>query len=196
MSTSTTWCPSARNRSTAAANASAQPGASPSSCDGSGTAMRGTAGRSARARSGRASGSTPSGPAISSAAVRARSSDRANTVTQSCERQAGTTPVFGTSPFVGFTPTRLPSAAGTRPDPAVSVPSAKSTMPRATAVAEPLDEPPEIRVGSQAFRTAPNGERVPTRPVANWSRFVLPTTTAPAARSRATAVASAAGSWA
>ncbi len=160
--------------------------------------MRGTVGRTGPVTpwSARDSGSAPSGPAISSATVRAVPSDRANTVTQSCDRQAGTTPVFGTRPFVGFTPTRWFSAAGTRPEPAVSVPSAKSTVPRATAVAEPLDEPPEIRVGSQAFRTAPKGERVPTSPVANWSRFVLPTTTAPAARSRATAVASSVGVYA
>jgi hypothetical protein len=32
--------------------------------------------------------------------------------------------------------------AGTRPDPAVSVPSANATWPRATAAAEPLLDPP------------------------------------------------------
>ncbi len=84
-------------------------------------------------------------------------------------------------------------AAGTRPEPAVSVPRAKSTMPRATATAEPALEPPLILAGSYAPRTAPYGERVPTRPVANWSRFVVPSTIAPAARSRATAGASASG---
>ena len=36
----------------------------------------------------------------------------------------------------------LPKAAGTRPEPAVSVPSAKRTMPAATAQAEPEEEPP------------------------------------------------------
>lgn len=46
-------------------------------------------------------------------------------------------------------------AAGTRPDPAVSVPSAKSTMPSATATAEPELEPPLILAGSWAPRTAP-----------------------------------------
>ena len=80
------------------------------------------------------------------------SSDRANTVTQSCDRQAGTTPVFGTSPFVGLTPTRLPSAAGTRPEPAVSVPSAKSTMPE------------RDRRGGPARRAAGDPRRVPGVP--------------------------------
>ncbi len=115
----------------------------------------------------------------------------ANTETQSSVRHAGTTPVTGTRPRVGLTPTRPCSAAGTRPDPAVSVPRARSAIPSATATAEPLLDPPEMRSGAVACRTAPYGLRVPTRPVANWSRFVVPSTTAPASRSRATAVASA-----
>ena len=44
-----------------------------------------------------------------------------------------------------------------------------------------------------AFLVMPYGDRTPTRPVANWSIFVLPTTMAPAARSRATTVASRSG---
>ncbi len=47
-------------------------------------------------------------------------------------------------PLVGFNPTMLLNAAGTRPDPAVSVPSAKLTRPAATATAEPALEPPGI----------------------------------------------------
>ena len=64
-------------------------------------------------------------------------------------------------------------AAGTRPDPAVSVPRARSAMPRATATADPELDPPEIALGVTALRTAPYGDRVPTRPVANWSRLVV-----------------------
>ena len=67
---------------------------------------------------------------------------KANTETQSSERQAGTTPTVLTSPRVGFRPTMLPSAAGIRPDPAVSVPSANGTSPEATATPEPELEPP------------------------------------------------------
>ena len=33
--------------------------------------------------------------------------------------------------------------AGTRPEPAVSVPNEKLASPRATATAEPADEPPD-----------------------------------------------------
>ena len=72
-----------------------------------------------------------------------------------------------TLPTVGFSPTMLPNAAGTRPDPAVSVPSAKATIPAATAQAEPDDDPPGTSAGSKTLRGTPYGLRVPTRPVAN-----------------------------
>ena len=67
-------------------------------------------------------------------------------------RQAGTTPRVETAPTLGFSPTMLFSAAGTRPEPAVSVPSATATIPRATATAEPELEPPGTSAGSQALR--------------------------------------------
>ena len=98
-------------------------------------------------------------------------------------------PAVDTRPRVGFKPTRPLNAAGTRPEPAVSVPSEKPTMPSATATAEPELEPPLMNLGSNAFFTAPPGERVPVRPVANWSMLVLPTRTAPASSSFCTAVA-------
>src|SRR5438445_13874910 len=104
--------------------------------------------------------------------------------TQSSERHAGTTPAALIRPRVGLSPTMLLNAAGTRPEPAVSVPRAKLTNPAATATAEPDDEPPGISDGPNGFRGVPYGDRVPTRPVANWSRFVLPTAIAPAAQSR------------
>ena len=63
-------------------------------------------------------------------------------MTQSRLRQAGTTPRVLQRPLVGFKPTRWLNAAGTRPEPAVSVPSAKATRPAATATAEPELEPP------------------------------------------------------
>ena len=42
------------------------------------------------------------------------------------------------------------SAAGTRPDPAVSVPSENGTRPAPTAVAEPELDPPGMRSGAQS----------------------------------------------
>ena len=85
----------------------------------------------------------------------------------SIDRQAGTMPRAETLPIVGFSPTILPKAAGTRPDPAVSVPSANGTIPADTAQAEPDDEPPGASFGSNVLRGTPYGLRVPTRPVAN-----------------------------
>ena len=63
--------------------------------------------------------------------------------TQSSDWQAGTTPAALINPRLGLRPIRLQNAAGTRPEPAVSVPSAKLTRPRDTATAEPELEPPE-----------------------------------------------------
>ena len=79
---------------------------------------------------------------------RARSRHRrrssANTDTQSSVRQAGTTPWVEIRPRLGFSPTILLRPAGTRPEPAVSVPSASGTSPAATATAEPELDPPGI----------------------------------------------------
>jgi hypothetical protein len=57
-------------------------------------------------------------------------------------RQAGSMPRLEIAPRDGFSPTTLLSAAGTRPEPAVSVPKANDTIPWATATAEPLLDPP------------------------------------------------------
>ena len=65
-----------------------------------------------------------------------------NTVMQSTLRQAGTRPRVLHRPLVGLNPIRWLNAAGTRPDPAVSGPSAKGTSPAATATAEPELDPP------------------------------------------------------
>jgi hypothetical protein len=45
--------------------------------------------------------------------------------------------------------------AGTRTDPPVSVPKAKSASPQATAEAEPLEEPPGTRSGAAGFSGVP-----------------------------------------
>ena len=64
--------------------------------------------------------------------------------TQSKVRHAGTTPDVDNNPQLGFTPTNALNAAGTRPEPAVSVPSEKLAKPNATASDEPELDPPEI----------------------------------------------------
>src|ERR1700722_5358874 len=70
--------------------------------------------------------SAPSGPTVSS------------------DTDSGYTPVADTRPQVVLRPTTPQQGAGTRTDPAVSVPRATSAWPVATATAEPLDEPPGI----------------------------------------------------
>ena len=99
------------------------------------------AARSSSARAG-ASGDSRLAAAANTRAASATVSAKIDT--QSSERQAGTTPRVDSRPRVGFQPTMLLKPAGTRPEPAVSVPSAKWTSPAATATAEPELEPPEM----------------------------------------------------
>jgi hypothetical protein len=87
--------------------------------------------------------------------------------TQSKVLHADTTPSVLTIPGVGLQPIRLLKPAGTRPEPAVSVPNANATRPRTTTDAEPELDPPLICFELNTFGTAPYGDRVPTKPVAN-----------------------------
>ena len=80
-----------------------------------------------------------------------------------------------------------------RTEPAVSVPSATSTSPAATAAPLPPLEPPVIRVGSHGFSAGPKCGLLVIAPNANSWVFSFPTIVAPAARSRATHSASRSG---
>src|SRR5262249_4734090 len=75
--------------------------------------------------------------------------------TQSSVRHAGMTPAQLSTPRVGLSPTVLVKPAGTRPEPAVSVPSAKLTMPVATAAAEPELDPPAMYRSLNGLATGP-----------------------------------------
>ncbi len=86
---------------------------------------------------------------------------------QSSDLHAGTSPTVLIRPREGFHPTIPLSAAGTRPDPAVSVATQNGTCPRATATADPELEPPEIMSFPYTLRGIVCGVRVPFRPVAN-----------------------------
>jgi hypothetical protein len=79
-----------------------------------------------------------------------------------------------------------------RTEPPVSVPTEAMAMPSATAAAEPPLDPPADRAVSAGWRTAPNAESSLVVPNAYSCRFVLPTITAPARRSRPVTTASAA----
>ena len=63
-----------------------------------------------------------------------------------------------TSPYVGRSPVMPQYADGVTMDPDVSDPSANGTSPAATALPEPLDEPPDQHDVSQGFRPGPNNE--------------------------------------
>ena len=83
------------------------------------------------------------------------------------------------------------NAPGCRIEPPVSVPSAATAMPAATAAAEPPLEPPGVHRRSHGLRVRPcKGLSVnPRKP--NSEVLVMPRMTAPAARSLATLGASA-----
>ncbi len=65
-------------------------------------------------------------------------------------------PPLETAPAVGRRPVMPFSAAGSRTEAPVSVPSAASAMPSATATADPPLDPPGTRPASQALPQAPN----------------------------------------
>ena len=85
----------------------------------------------------------------------ASATEFAITETQSSDRHAGTTPRVLTRPTLGLRPTTPFNAAGTRPDPAVSVARENATRPAATATADPDDDPPEMRELSWAEEGVP-----------------------------------------
>ena len=89
---------------------------------------------------------------------------------------SGNTPSAGTSPCVGLKPTTPQQAAGSRIDPALSVPSATSQRPAARAAPFPPLDPPGMRAGSRGFTTAPKCGLSEVIPYANSCRFVFPTT--------------------
>src|SRR5262249_1435586 len=103
---------------------------------------------SAPSRRGREYGSAASGPPMAASAADASAAVSATTETQSSGGQAGPTPAVEISPRLGFKPTMLLKPAGTRPEPAVSVPSASGTRPALTAIAEPALDPPGMSAGS------------------------------------------------
>ena len=81
---------------------------------------------------------------------------RANHDTQSKLRDAAHDPAGADESAGRLQPDDPVEAAGTRPDPAVSVPSADGRpLPVATATAEPELEPPEMCSGSTALRHMP-----------------------------------------
>jgi hypothetical protein len=88
-----------------------------------------------------------------------------------------------TRPLCGFSPKTPHEAAGIRIDPAPSEALAIETIPDATAAALPPLDPPQLRCGSHGLRVTPQVADSVNPWIASSGRFVLPTMTAPAARS-------------
>ena len=87
---------------------------------------------------------------------------------------------------VGFRPTRPQFAAGMRIEPMPSEPVAAAHSPAATAAALPPLDPPALRSVSHGLRVMPNAGPSVSQMIASSGMFVLPITTAPAARRRRT----------
>ncbi len=68
---------------------------------------------------------------------------------------SGMMPSSGMRPWLVRMPRMPQRLAGTRTEPPVSEPSAKSTALPATAEAEPLEEPPGMRPGALEFTGVP-----------------------------------------
>src|SRR5690606_13931256 len=77
-----------------------------------------------------------------------------------------------------------------RTEPPPSVPSESGPIPRATAAADPPDEPPEVRDASHGLPVLPVSGLSVTPFQPNSGVVVLPSSTAPASRTRATEGAS------
>src|SRR5579884_4323574 len=88
-----------------------------------------------------------------------------------------------TRPRVGFIPTSPQHEAGMRIDPPPSEPVAHGAIPEATAAAEPPDEPPGVRLGSQGLRVTPLASLAVQGQMVNSGTLVTPMGMAPAARS-------------
>ena len=101
------------------------------------------------------------GATTSMACCRSPGSRAKNPIT-SKDGASGTTPVVSTRPWVGRMLNSPHAAAGTRIDPAVSVPTPRSAASPATAEADPDDDPPQYESSSNELI---GGDPSPTLPI-------------------------------
>ena len=140
---------------------------------------------------GRERRSLGSGPTITSRVASRSATVRVITPRVVTSGQStGCGPPSGTRPSDGLKPGRPQAEAGIRIDPPPSEAVASGTMPEATATAAPPDEPPATRSTSYGLRVDPKTRLDVSAEVANSGALVLPTTTHPAARRRATSTES------
>src|SRR5205814_6776926 len=107
----------------------------------------------------------------------------------------GKRPAEGRRPAAGLKPTTRQKGGGTRTGPARSRPRLPAVMHPAPAAPHPPLEPPGVRVSSCGLFVRPKTGLSALYSSANSDVLVLPSMIAPAARSRATAGASARGTW-
>src|SRR5262252_2123337 len=93
---------------------------------------------------------------------------------------------FGMRPHDVLSPNAPVKLAGMRIDPPPSLPVTSGRTHAASTDAEPPLDPPGVRVRSQGERVTPYTRFFVNAGAPNSGAFVLPTTIAPAARSRAT----------
>src|SRR5688572_17314928 len=98
-----------------------------------------------------------------------------------------------TRPVEGRRPTTPAYEAGRRIEPPASVPSARGARPAASAATAPPLEPPGVSSVFHGLRVGPNTRLSVNEDSANSGVLVLPTMTAPDARTRATATSSCGG---
>ena len=92
----------------------------------------------------------------------------------------------GTRPGVGRKPETPQKAAGLRMLAPESDPFATGAIALARATPAPPDDPPHVRLGLNGLPVGPNIRLVVFEPTPNSGELVLPKTTAPSRRIRAT----------
>ena len=140
-------------------------------------------------------GSAACSPLTTSSASATSATDRPIRPMCTMLAKASGTSSRGTRPVVGLRPTTLQQAAGRRVEAPASVATASGPRPAATAAAAPLEEPAAVCSALQGLRVRPASSDQAPIECAYSGVVVLPSSIPPAARMRATTVASRSGTW-
>src|SRR3954447_21791354 len=140
-------------------------------------------------------GARVEGPAITDNSSARSSTLRAMGPPTEVRSQALMVGQVGPRPTLGRNPTTLLNDAGLRSDPPMSLPSARGTMPLASAAAAPPLDPPADRDRSYGFRVVPKTGLNVCDPAAHSGTLVLPMVTTPADRIRSTISSSRFGTY-
>src|SRR6185437_17136209 len=138
------------------------------------------------AGAGAASWAEPAGVLTQSKNSAVSATERVSTPLTDSPCQGARLGATGTRSRCGLSPNRPHHAAGMRIEPMPSDPSAAPTRPAATAAALPPLDPPGARWRSHGLRVTPKVADSVNGQIVSSGTFVLPITTAPAARRRLT----------